>query len=182
MTTKKELPSTVSDSLREYGLSVSTRNMNPAGPFTAPKVISLLSKITLSHKSNISALSVLILPLSPLQAGRGQPDVYKIQGGVWETLYETFHQQPLVCIHITQLEAGGGGAAQRNSHSLPPWVSPARQRTRGFTAKSLLSQHWKEQPLEKGLHHTCSLFSFPRQLVLVANLNKVTIRGFFTRY
>lgn len=63
------------------------------------------------------------LPLSLLQAGRGQPDVHQIQGGVWEALHETLHQQPPVCIHPAEPEAGRGGSAQRDCHSLPLWVS-----------------------------------------------------------
>lgn len=63
------------------------------------------------------------LPLSPLQAGCGQPDVHQIQGGVWEALHETLHQQPPVCIHPAEPEAGRGGSAQRDCHSLPLWVS-----------------------------------------------------------
>ena len=80
---------------------------------------------------------LLSLPLSPLQAGRGQPDVHKVQGGVWETLYETLYQQSLVCIYLTEPEAGGGGAAQRNSHSFPPWVSPAHQQAQGASPQGL---------------------------------------------
>lgn len=96
---------------------------------------------------------VLSIPLSPLQAGCGQPDVYKIQGGVWETLHETLYQQPLVCIYIAEPEAGRGGAAQWNSHSLPPWVPPASST---HTAACMVSalQKWNKQPVEEGTHHT----------------------------
>lgn len=72
---------------------------------------------------NISVLFTQILPLSPLQAGRGQPDVHQIQGGVWEALHEALHQQPPVCLHPAEPEAGRGGSAPRDSHSLPLWVS-----------------------------------------------------------
>lgn len=103
---------------------------------------------------------VLSSPLSPLQAGCGQPDVYKIQGGVWETLHETLHQQPLVCIYAAEPEAGWGGAAQRNSHSLPPWVPPPAARC---CLPGLCSAGMKQAACG-GRHtpHTHSWFSFPK--------------------
>lgn len=52
---------------------------------------------------------------------------------------------------------------------------------RELPTMSLLFQNWNEQPFEKGMHHTYSLLSFPKEeLVLMPNLNNVSSRVFFT--